>query len=293
MRYVVMGNPDITNRYLKDMRAMEPLNQQQQTELIREYHECNDETRREKIKEKLVLANQPFIFSMARHMSNGEDFNDLIDEGNCGLIKAIDAFDIERDNQFLTYAVHKIRQAMSYYISVTKRLVTPKNAVRVYAYSDSAKNRFFAQNGYFPSEDELQCFMENEGNVFHNKEDLYDITISSIDSGFNEEDTDITDSNWFDRFYYTKNTTGDTDSNVTEHIEALSVKAIADEALSYLSDNERETVCQYFGIGCRQQTATEIACRMGKWVTENDVEKLIRKYIRKIRKHGKVETKIQ
>ena len=290
MRQVVMGDPDITNRYLKEIRVLKPLGYKEQTELIREYANCNDKKRKQEIKNTLVTSNQHFIISMARHLSSGDDFNDLISEGNLGLIKAIDAFDVEKENRFLTYAAHWIRKAMTDYIVFQKRIIKPKNTVRVYAYSDSAKSKFFCENGRFPTEEELVSILSDDGINFSNKEDLYNITVSSIDAGFDEENLDTTDANWFDKFCYTKTCGGDEANNIHEHIDDITTKQTVNKSLSYLTDNEREILCKYFGIGGRQYTVFELAHRLG--TTENNVEKLIRKYIKKIRKNGKVEINV-
>ncbi len=288
-----MGNPDITNRYLKEMRLLKPLGHAEQTELIKEYAVCTDEKRRNDIKNQLVTANQAFIISMARHLStgSGSDFNDLISEGNIGLIRAIDAFDVSKENRFLTYAAHWIRKAMTDYIIFKKRLVNPKNTARVYAYSESAKNKYFGENGWYPTEDELVDILDDNGITFSNKEDLYNITISSIDAGFDSEDADVTDTGWFDKYRYFNTSTMGEDTNVQTYLDNLTLKQIVDKSLSYLTDNERKLVCQYFGIGGRQYTAYEISKRLD--ISESKVKNLIMKYIKKIRKNGKIETDVQ
>jgi DNA-directed RNA polymerase sigma subunit (sigma70/sigma32) len=89
--------------------------------------------------------------------------------------------------------------------------------------------------------------------------------------------------------------------NISKYIENASLYKLVNKSLSYLDDNEKTVVCQYFGIGERQQTPYEIGLRLGmKGKTPEDikkierkVEKLIKKYIQKIRKNGKIETNVQ
>jgi len=67
-----------------------------------------------KLKEKIIIqANLKLVVSVANKYRNlGLPFSDLIEEGNIGLIKAVDQFDCEKQNRFSTYATWKIRSAI-------------------------------------------------------------------------------------------------------------------------------------------------------------------------------------
>lgn len=302
MRSVTMGNPDITNRFFKDLRQLKQLPHVEQTELMKEYATCLDEQRRQEIKNQIVLANQAFVVSLARHLSNGDDFNDLISEGNIGLLKSIEKFNAEKDNNFLTYSAHWIRKMMIEYIILSKRAVIPKNPIRVYTYSEAAKNKYFCENGWFPTEEETLTILNEKGVPLANKDDLYNITISSIDSDFTDSESDSTDVGWFDKVCYENSYDEEKASNISKHIENITVKSLIDKSLSCLNDNEKKILCQYYGIGERQQTPYEIGLRIGLGKEKNSresvkkiekkVEKLIKKYIKKIKKNGKIETDI-
>ena len=55
---------------------------------------------------KIVMANQRFVIKIAKQYANrGIPFEDLISEGNIGLIHAVEKFDLSKDCHFLTYAV--------------------------------------------------------------------------------------------------------------------------------------------------------------------------------------------
>jgi RNA polymerase primary sigma factor len=64
-------------------------------------------------RQKLIQANLRFVVSVARQLQNrGLPLEDLVNEGNIGLMKAVERFDPERGVRFITYAVWWIRQAM-------------------------------------------------------------------------------------------------------------------------------------------------------------------------------------
>ena len=73
---------------------------------------------------KLVMANQRFVIKIAKQYANrGIPFEDLISEGNIGLIHAVEKFDLSKDCHFLTYAVWWIRQAIKLTFSQKSRLI--------------------------------------------------------------------------------------------------------------------------------------------------------------------------
>ncbi|MBP5723125.1 MAG: sigma-70 family RNA polymerase sigma factor [Bacteroidales bacterium] len=292
MREVSMGNPDITSRFFKDMRRLKPLSSEKQTELIKEYAKCDDNKRKDEIRDALVLANEAFIVSMARHLATADDFNDLVSEGNIGMMKAIKDFNVERDNKFLTYAAYHIHKAMVEYQNNVKKMIKPKNVARVYAYSEDAKNKFFTENARYPSDDELIYVLDEQGISFSNKEDLHDITVTSIDGGFFETNTDVTPTDLFDAMCYTRNDVNKDESSITKHIDKMTTHQMAEAALSVLNEKEQDIVRKYFGIGCRQMSPCELAYEKGLNGDGDKIERRIKRYIKKIRNNGKIDFSI-
>ncbi|MEE9300427.1 MAG: RNA polymerase sigma factor RpoD [Alphaproteobacteria bacterium] len=75
-------------------------------------------------KEEMVKANVRLVFAIAKqHTNRGVDFLDLLQEGNIGLMKAVDKFDHRRDNRFSTYATWWIRQGITRAIADQARTI--------------------------------------------------------------------------------------------------------------------------------------------------------------------------
>ncbi|MGM9642034.1 MAG: sigma-70 family RNA polymerase sigma factor, partial [Eubacteriales bacterium] len=106
---------DPVRMYLKEIGRVELLSQEEELELAKVMYneELPDEVRKQ-AKDKLVEANLRLVVSIAkRYVGKGMFFLDLIQEGNLGLIKAVDKFDYEKGFKFSTYATWWIRQAIN------------------------------------------------------------------------------------------------------------------------------------------------------------------------------------
>jgi RNA polymerase primary sigma factor len=111
-------NPEEENRYAKLMRIAE-------TEDERIY--C---------REKLIRHNLRLVVSIARTRIRGLDFDDLISEGNHGLMNAVDKFDYTRNIKFSTYATYWILQ------KITRAIADQSRDIRIPAHMDERINKF-------------------------------------------------------------------------------------------------------------------------------------------------------
>ncbi len=115
---------DPVRMYLKEIGRVPLLTAERERELAEIMTNCEDEFKKETAKKELVEANLRLVVSIAkRYVGKGMFFLDLIQEGNLGLMKAVDKFDYSKGYKFSTYATWWIRQAITRAIADQARTI--------------------------------------------------------------------------------------------------------------------------------------------------------------------------
>ncbi len=148
---------DPVRMYLKEMGKVPLLSADEEIEIAQRV-EAGDE----KAKEKLAEANLRLVVSIAkRYVGRGMLFLDLIQEGNLGLIKAVEKFDYTKGYKFSTYATWWIRQAITRAIADQARTIRiPVHMVETIHKLSRVKRQLLQELGRDPSPEEIAVEME-------------------------------------------------------------------------------------------------------------------------------------
>ena len=146
--------------YLKEIGRVPLLTPEEETELALKIQAGGPEG--EKAKQRLSEANLRLVVSIAkRYVGRGMQFLDLIQEGNLGLIKAVEKFDHTKGFKFSTYATWWIRQAITRAIADQARTIRiPVHMVETINRMRQATNQLVYQNGHEPTPEELAKAMD-------------------------------------------------------------------------------------------------------------------------------------
>ena len=149
--------------YLEEIRNFPLLDEEEETKLARRVQAGDEEARK-----KMIESNLRLVVHLAKHYQNrGLPIEDLIEEGNLGLIRAVERFDPEFNCRFSTYAVWWIRQYMSRsLISQSKIIRLPVHVVDEVNTYLKGKQKFVREFGREPSFEEVADFIDHDFSSF-------------------------------------------------------------------------------------------------------------------------------
>ena len=268
--YFVNRNESI-DRYLNSIRNYKPLEFEEENMYITRYKVDGDI----KARDMLVNCNQRFVYSAAKRFSNDPDtVLELVNEGNIGLIEAIERFDFTQGCRLLTYAQSYIRRNMVRFFCENKLVKRPSDK-KIGSIVANERAMFYSLNERQPTIEELRSIMLNKYNINVNSdEDLYINDFVYVDDNVADTDDDYTIG---ETDTYLKSTSSYNEYDDT--IEQENTKAIVLAALSKLDDRTQTIVKMLYGIDCdREYSAYELAEMYGMTKTRinqirNDAQK--------------------
>lgn len=176
---------DPVKMYLKEIGTVDLLTQEEEVELARKIQEGDEEA-----KKKLAAANLRLVVSIAkRYVGRGMLFLDLIQEGNMGLIKAVEKFDYTKGFKFSTYATWWIRQAITRAIADQARTIRiPVHMVETINKLTRVQRQLIQELGREPTAEEIADKME--GMTPEKVRDIQKISLEpvSLETPIGEED---------------------------------------------------------------------------------------------------------
>ena len=259
------------DKYLVEIARLGLVSADDEVELAQRIHKGDKEAL-----EKLTRANLRFVVSVAKQYQNqGLALNDLIDEGNLGLIKAAKKFDETRGFKFISYAVWWIRQSILQAISEQSRIVRiPLNQVGFQSKLTKTIVNFEQEFERRPSAEELADLLDVEIDKVRDALGTNGKK-ASLDAPFQDDET----SSLIDIMT-------DEDAKGTDDLtERESLSKDLDRVLAVLSEREAQVLRMLFGIGCQEMTLEEIGERFG--LTRERVRQIKEKAIRKLKNNSR------
>lgn len=234
-------------------------------------------TGNEEAKHRLIESNLRLVISIAKRYckaSKTVTLQDLIQEGNIGLMKAADRFDYTKGYKFSTYATWWIRQGIRRFIADTSRTIRiPANQYEYVRKMNAIKSRLFNELQRMPTDIELAQALEITVDKLHYLQNI-EIDAVSLSAPINDnDDTDV-----LGDFIEDKSTNVEEEIVKKEYLESFK-NAVLESKM--LDQREKEIICLRYGINCdRAHSLEEIGQKMG--VTRERIRQIENKSLRKL-----------
>ena len=259
---------DPVRMYLKEIGKVPLLTADEELELA-----TRMETGDKEAKQKLCEANLRLVVSIAkRYVGRGMQFLDLIQEGNMGLIKAVEKFDYRKGFKFSTYATWWIRQAITRSIADQARTIRiPVHMVETINKQIRVTRQLLQELGRDPSPEEIAAEMDIPVEKVREISKIAQEPVSMETPIGEEEDSHLGDF------------IPDDDSPSPADAAAFSMlKDQLNEVLATLTEREQEVLRLRFGLDDgRQRTLEEVGQQFN--VTRERIRQIEAKALRKLR----------
>ena len=262
---------DSVRLYLREIGKIPLLNPEEELSLAQKV-KAGDKS----AKDKMAEANMRLVVSIAkRYSGRGLDFLDLIQEGNTGLLRAVEKFDPDKGFKFSTYATWWIRQAITRAIADQARTIRiPVHMVETINKLLRTQRRLTQELNREPTIEELAQEMEMEPEkieyVMKIKQD-----ITSLDANVRDDDDDSVLGDFIE------------DEEAQSPEEAATTQLLKEQVkdmLSVLTEREQKILKMRFGLeDGKSHTLEEVGQEFS--VTRERIRQIEAKALSKLRKH--------
>lgn len=290
MRYIIklgaentVGRTPNTTRFYRDIRKYETLTKEEEYNL---FHRMRDMTlsqkERDEARDYIIKCNQRLVIAAAKTFATTDTLLDFTNEANFGLMTAIEKFDPELGNKFVTFAVWYIKRALNNYRNGDNQIIKRPNISKTYHVLSKAKNRFIQENERLPTCEELRKFINSNYNKsISNKDDVMDIYCGSIDEPIDDDnDSAVGLVNDYNTVSACTNTSLEREQN---EYDTFMINTL----LQYLKPKEEKILRMLFGLYkdeygyCKQYDALEISKEFN--ITTERVRQIKEGALRKLR----------
>lgn len=258
---------DPVRQYLRDIGRVPLLTAPEEIELAKKA-----EIGEKKSRDKLTSSNLRLVVSIAkRYVGRGMSLLDLIEEGNIGLMRAVDKYDWRRGYKFSTYATWWIRQAITRAIADQARTIRiPVHMVETINRFNRIQRRLMQELGREPTPEEVAKVMEIDPAKAREIIKVSQEPTSLETPVGDEEDSHLSD--------FIPSNALSPDEQATREL----LKAHLDEVLDTLSPREKRVLQLRFGLDDgKQRTLEEVGREFG--VTRERIRQIEAKAIRKLK----------
>ena len=250
-----LGHDETLNMYYNDIRKYAVLSQEETTELFKLYQNGTKEDR-EFAKNKLFKHNAKLVISLARqYCTVNDNLMDLIEEGNIGLLNAINKFSLDKASSFQKFALFHIRREInlfkvnySYIVQQTNRSKTDNNITNIISSFIQRENRM-------PTDEEIlaEYNEKNPTKQITEKSDMVSVEYVYIDS-LEPTKGEFTDSQSFLDY---SNKTCSCNEYLCK-IEGDRHKTMLKSLMVGLTPNEKKAVSLFYGLDDGIETSLSV-----------------------------------
>lgn len=199
-----------------------------------------------RFKTQFTISNLKLVISLAKNFSNrGLPYSDLIQEGNLGLLKAIDKFDPHKGYKFSTYASWWIQQSMNRAILDQSRLIRlPVKVQEEFFKIKRSKKSLSNNNGSTPNTDEISEHLGIDNTKIKKIERAASLSVVSLDTPKFKSNGESS--------HTIQDFIPDTTDCIESYLTQIEMSNRINKALSNLSEREKTILNMRFGIGYTQ-----------------------------------------
>lgn len=269
---------EIFSIYLKDIGKIPLLTPEQEIETAKKVKEGDKEA-----KQLMINSNLRLVVNIAKHYKvNGVDPMDLVQEGNQGLITAVERYDVDKGYRFSTYATWWIKQAITRYIMNNGRTIRiPVHAMETYSKIEKCRKKLEQEIYREPTVTEIAEHLHMEEDKVTQIINIMS-DIRSLDAPINSDEDG--DESTLGEFVSTDTWLSPEEQYYNTELHEVIMGILNEKKIDgndRFNSREKEVIMRRFGFYGRTYTLEEVGQEMG--VTRERIRQIESKVIKKLR----------